>query len=91
MKPPQFSSGTSYDPDQLKALYKAFDDAWARVAPDVSARPKAIEATRLKLAEIILGLAKNGNFDPKQVADAAVQLMLTGPLRVRRSGGSRRN
>jgi hypothetical protein len=89
VKPRQFFSGTSYDPDRLKALYKAFDDAWARVAPDVSARPKAIEAARLKLAEIIFGLARNGDVEPKQLADAAVQLMLTGPLRVRRSARSR--
>jgi hypothetical protein len=91
VKPRQSFFGTSFDPDQLKALYEAFDAAWARVAPDVSARPKAIEATRLKLAEIILGLAKTGNFDPSQLADAAVQLMLTGPLRVRRPSGSRRS
>jgi hypothetical protein len=75
MKTRQVFAGTSFDPHQLRALYKAFDDAWARVAPDVSSRPTAIEATRLKLAEIILGLAKNSHLDPKQLADDAVLLM----------------
>jgi hypothetical protein len=81
MKARQLIASASYDPDQVKALGKAFDDAWDRVAPQVSGRAEAIEAARLTLADIILGLAKEGNFDPGQVADAAVQLMLARPLR----------
>ena len=33
----------SYDPNTLKVLYKAFDDAWDQVRPQVSTRPEAIE------------------------------------------------
>ena len=77
MKARQIIAGGAYGPDQLKALGKAFDDAWARIAPTVSSRAKAIEATRLKLADILLGLAKEGNFDPQWLADTAVQLVLT--------------
>jgi predicted RNA-binding protein associated with RNAse of E/G family len=69
-------AGGAYGPDQLKALGKAFDDAWARIAPTVSSRAKAIEASRLKLAEVILSLAKQGNFDPQWLADTAVQLVV---------------
>jgi hypothetical protein len=69
----------SYGPDQLKALGQAFDDAWDQVAPAVSKRPKAIEAARLKLADIVLGLAKKGNFDPRWLADTAAQLMRSSP------------
>lgn len=75
MRARQLIASRSYGPDQLKALGKAFDDAWARIAPTVSVRPKAIEATRLKLADVVLGLAKKGNFDPQWLADAAVQVM----------------
>ena len=79
MKARQFFANASYDPDQLKALGKAFDDSWERLAPHVSSRAEAIEATRLKLADIILGLAKNGNLDPQKLAEAAVQRVLTAP------------
>jgi hypothetical protein len=75
MKARQLIASGSYGPDQLKALGKAFDDAWDRIAPTVSKRPKAIETARLKLADIVLGLAKMGNFDPQWLADAAVQAM----------------
>jgi hypothetical protein len=72
----QLIANASYDPDQLKALGKAFDDAWDRAAPHVSGRAEAIEAARLTLADIVLGLAKSGVFDPQKLADAAVRRML---------------
>ena len=75
MKARQLIASGSYGPDQLKALGKAFDDAWGRLAPAVSGRPKAIEAARLRLADIVLGLAKSGNFDSQWLADTAVQAM----------------
>jgi hypothetical protein len=83
MKARRLIESASYDPEQLKALRQAFDDAWERIAPDVSTRPTAIEAARLKLAEIVLGLAKNGNLDPQRLADAAVQLMCSPPQKLR--------
>ena len=83
MKARQAIATGSYGPDQLKALGKAFDDAWDRIAPTVSTRPKAIEATRLKLAEVVLSLAKNGNFDPQRLADTAVQTMRSRSSSVR--------
>ena len=48
-----------YDPATLKVIGKAFDDAWEQIAPQVSARAYAIEAARLRLAEIVLGLTKD--------------------------------
>jgi hypothetical protein len=75
MKARDLFRSASYGPDQLKALGEAFDDAWARISPNVSNRVQAIEGARLALAEVILGLAKNGDFDPKHLADAAVQIM----------------
>jgi hypothetical protein len=65
----------SFGPSELKALGKAFDEAWGRIAPDVSSRPAAINAARLKLADVVLGLARQGNFDPKRLADEAVRVM----------------
>jgi hypothetical protein len=61
----------------LRALGRAFDDAWERLAPSVGSSPEAIEAARFALADIVLGLAKNGSLDPEWLADAAVQVMLS--------------
>jgi N-acetylmuramic acid 6-phosphate (MurNAc-6-P) etherase len=79
MKARQRIANASYDSDQLKALREAFDDAWERVEPHVSKRADAVEAARLTLADIVLSLAKAGNFDPQQLADVSVKLILGGP------------
>ena len=65
----------SYGPDQLKVLCKAFDAAWDQLAPNVSKRPDAVEAARMRLANIILGLANKGIFDHDQLTNAALVLM----------------
>lgn len=77
MKARRLIETACYDPDQVKALGQALDDAWARIAPSVNDRPEAIDAARFTLADIILGLAKQGNFDSQWLADTAVQLMLS--------------
>jgi len=82
MKARLLLESASYDPGQLKALGEAFDDAWARISPNVSNRAGAIEAARLALADVVLGLAKNGNLDPKNLADAAVQVMASRSSRL---------
>jgi|SRR5688572_32710546 len=83
MKARRLLENASYGPDELKAIGRAFDDGWARIAPRISRRPEAIEAARLKLAGVVLGLAKQGNVDPQQLADAAVQLMCAPPQKLR--------
>ena len=62
-------------PDELKTVFKAFDDAWEQVAPEIGARPEAIETARLKLAELVIGLARNGKRDARTITATAVQLM----------------
>ena len=84
MKARKLIEGSSYDPDTLKILFQAFDDAWAQVAPTVNSRPAdAIEAARMKLASIILGLARRNTRDAKQLTDAAVQRMFGDPTKLR--------
>jgi len=74
MKARQLISGGAYGPDQLKVLYKGFDKAWDAVAPGVSARAGAVEAARMKLANIVLGLAKGDSRDAEAIKDAAIQI-----------------
>jgi hypothetical protein len=75
MKARQLIQQASYGPDEVRAMGQALDDAWARIAPSVDDRPAAIDAARLKLADIILDLARQGNFDPGWLAETAVLVM----------------
>jgi hypothetical protein len=64
-------------PAALDVLLKAFDDAWERLAPDVS--PEAAEAVRLRLANVVLALAR-GPLHAKRITEAAVEAMYASPL-----------
>jgi hypothetical protein len=85
MKAYQLIADATFDPDQLRAIRKAFDDAWAQIAPQISQRPEAIEAGRLKLASIALSVAKRGTLDPVQLSEEAMKLMVTPPTELGRS------
>jgi len=74
MKARQLIGKASYGPDELNVLFQAFDEAWEVVAPSVSGRAAAIESARLKLADIILGLAREGGRDAEQMKDAAIRI-----------------
>ena len=82
MKARRLVAAAVYDPATLRAIGKAFDDAWEQISPQVSARAHAIEAARLKLAEIVLSLTKDGTRDPGELTKAAVRLMLTGKAKL---------
>ncbi len=79
MKARQLIEGATFDDKQLKAISKAFGDAWEQIAPQISKRPAAIEATRLKLATIVLSIAKRGTLEPKQLTVEALKLMFAHP------------
>ena len=81
MKARQLIANAAFGPDALKGLYKAFDDAWEQIAPSISNRPEAVEAARLRLANIILALASNGALDAQTLTDAAVQAMHASPTK----------
>ena len=66
-------------PEELRIVFKAFDDAWEQMAPEIGARPEDIETARLKLAELVIGLASNGKRDARTITATAVQLMLINP------------
>jgi hypothetical protein len=75
MKARQLIGGASYGPDELKVLFKAFDEVWEGLAPHVEDDPQAIEAARLKLANIVLGLAVYGSNDAERIKSTALQIM----------------
>ena len=75
MKARRLIEGVSFGPEQLKTITKAFDDAWDQIAPNVSSRAEAVEAGRLRLASIVLSVAKRGILESKLLTDEALRLM----------------
>jgi hypothetical protein len=60
------------DAHTREVLETAFDDAWEKIAPDVPQHPRDIQASRMKVAEIVLRLAKNGCRDPSAISREVV-------------------
>ena len=74
MKARELIRNASYGPEQLKVLFTAFDQAWESMAADVGTEPVAVEAARLKLANVILRLGDQAK-DPDWLENAALQIM----------------
>jgi hypothetical protein len=51
------------DPAELRAVGKAFNDAWRQVSTHVSTRADQVDAARLTLFEVLLNLTKDGTCD----------------------------
>jgi hypothetical protein len=66
-------AGASFGPDALKVLFRAYDEAWAILAPRYGSDQSAIEAARLRLASIMLGLMREDTRDTDALRDAALQ------------------
>lgn len=79
MKARQMIEGASLDPAQLKAIGQAFDDAWDQIAPQISNWPGAIESARLKLAHLVLSVAKRGVLEREALKDEALKLIHAPP------------
>ena len=71
----------SFGPDQLKIIGQAFDATWAQISPSVSS--ESVEVARLKLANCILGLAKNGILNAEQLTSDALAAMHEPPTELR--------
>jgi hypothetical protein len=67
-------SNAAYDPATVKMLTQAFDEAWASVAGNYQSA-LAIEGARLRLANIVLNLASEGERDPSKLKDRAVRTL----------------
>ena len=65
----------NYGPTELKVLLQAFDEAWEIIAPHCGANFLAVHATRLRLANAILGLARENRKDTEAMKEAALRLL----------------
>ena len=84
MEARQYIGKASYGPEALKVLFQAFDGAWAEMVGDFGDNVLAKQAARLKLANVILDLGRDGGHDPEWIKNAALKTM----ARNRRTGAS---
>ncbi len=64
-----------YGPDTMKAVYRAFDEAWATIAPGVGTDAQTVADTRLKLAESVLAVAGHDSTNVGQMRRLALEIM----------------
>jgi len=69
----QLIDTTTFGPEALKVIGKAFDAAWAEIASGVGTDPLAIEVARLKLANAVLNVADENSRDVEALKRAALQ------------------
>jgi hypothetical protein len=67
-------ANTSFDPEAVKTLSAAFDEAWEKVIQSGStfARPAFERGAREVLAKYIIEMAQRGERDKRQLSEAAV-------------------
>jgi hypothetical protein len=70
----QLIAGASFAPTKVAQLARVFDEAWDLVKGEYQS-PMAIEAARLKLANIVINLAKEEEQDDQKLKDRAVRIL----------------
>ena len=73
MKARELIEGASYGPEALKAIGRAFDEAWASIAGNFS--DDQIAAARLRLANAMLAVAKDNSRDVEVMKREALDKM----------------
>jgi hypothetical protein len=64
-----------FTPETPRSLGEIFDEVWAAVAPDFGDNEDAIETARMRLASIILDLARDGQYGSLQIARTSLRLI----------------
>ena len=66
-------AGASFGPDALRVLFQAYDEAWATLVPRYGNDQPAIDAGRLRLANIMLALMREDTRDVAWLRDEALR------------------
>src|SRR5262245_18674492 len=61
-----------YEPETLKAMIAAFDEAWAAIRVHFHEFPESFEASRMRLADAILAAAAEGSPDVERLKRAGL-------------------
>jgi hypothetical protein len=75
MKARQLINGANgtFEPEQMKIIGKAFDEAWARIEAGVSPRKPEVEYVRFELAKAVLSAAAEGTTTAEALTEAALK------------------
>jgi hypothetical protein len=73
MKARELIEGASYGPEALKAIGRAFDEAWGSIAGNFS--DDQVAAARLRLANALLAVARNNSRDVETMKREALDRM----------------
>ena len=73
MKARALIDGACFGPDALKAIGRAFDEAWASIADNFG--EGQVEAARLRLASALLSVASDDSRDVSLLKNAALEIM----------------
>ena len=71
-------ANASFDPSALKMIGEAFDEAWASIGNSIGSDPVSVDAARTRLANIMLGLAKDRQISSERLKETALRLFRTG-------------
>jgi hypothetical protein len=64
-----------YGPATMKAVYEAFDEAWATIKPSVRSDGGDLDAARLKLAQALLAVTRDGDTDADKIKRLALEIL----------------
>lgn len=74
-------ANAAFDAHEMKIIGEAFADIWSQIEPEYRSRsPDVIEAIRLKLAQTILALAKNGPPDKQRLTETGLNFFRIGEM-----------
>src|SRR5262245_37974354 len=75
MRAAKILAGSTYGPETLRTIGKAFDEAWAKIATQFSGNEDRALAARERLAHAVLSAATEGSRDAEPIKDMALQIM----------------
>jgi hypothetical protein len=75
MKARRLIEGSLYEPDILKVMFQAFDEAWTEIAHHFGSDPKTVEEARVRLAHACLIVAREDSNDAERIKRDALQVM----------------
>jgi len=75
VKASKILEGGHFDLRTRRVISKAFDAAWAKIAPNFGALDRDIEGGQTRLAEAIMSAARGDSRDAERLAADALALM----------------
>jgi MoxR-like ATPase len=73
MRPRRLCDGTMFEPQVLKAVQAAYDQAWERISPSFVA--DEIDRAREQLADAIMNVAREKSSEIAMMRDAALRVI----------------